>query len=155
MSEGVLVCGREDLGGAEALEGGLWCIEAPFEMRLSMLGGELLADEAHDGLEEVVEEAHLGIELIERVSLGNRIEAHIAQVAAYQGGILLFDEAIVILVVGTAAREGDAGHLLLPEAQQVGIEDFTAVVRVDFMDGEGRLRQERLEGSGNHQLTTP
>ena len=101
--------------------------------------------EMHNGLKEVVVDPHLVVELTEGQGLGNRVESIIAQVGAYEGGVLLFDEAVIVsfgfaqdrFVIGSAAGEMDARHFLFPESLQVVVEELGAVVRVDFEHGEG------------------
>jgi hypothetical protein len=91
----------------------------------------------HDRLKEVIVDPHLIIELIDSQHVGDGVEAFIAQISPDQGGVLLFDARIVILVVGAAAREGHALDALAPEAKHMMIEELTPVVGVNLLDGEG------------------
>lgn len=61
-----------------------------------------------------------------------------------QGKVLLFDEAVVILVKRAAAGEFDALCRLLPEVDEVVVEELTAVVGMDFV--LGRAGEPRCDG---------
>jgi hypothetical protein len=64
--------------------------------------------------------------------------------------VLLFDVRLVILPVGTAAGEGEL--LRLAGAQQVGVEELAAVVRIDSQQRNGQPRTHRLEGLTHRDL---
>jgi hypothetical protein len=60
--------------------------------------------------------------------------------------VLLLDEAIVVLAVGTAAGDLDAFDAVLPEADEMGVEELAAVVWMKLQDGKGETRENALEG---------
>ena len=105
---------------------------APDSVGLPGLGEDSLGGHAQDGLEEVVIEPHLVVEAVEEACLGHSVESCVAQVGADEGGILLLDEAVVILVKGSGARDLDAFDDVPPQAKKVVIEELAAVVGVDL-----------------------
>ena len=64
----------------------------------------------------------------------------------------MFHEAIVVLLVGSAAGELNALDDILPEAEQVVVEELTAVVRVDFQHWKGKSGQDTAKGIFHHQV---
>jgi len=118
-------------GFAEAVEGGArLVVAAPYLCRLALRRDHDLLCQAHHRLEEVVVHPHLVVELIDGDGLGDGIEPIVAQIGTNQGGVLLFDEAIVVLVVGSAAGELNTLDGVFPEAEQVVIEELAAVALV-------------------------
>ena len=61
-----------------------------------------------------------------------------AEVVTHQRRVLLFDEPVVLLVIGTAAGELDTWDGFIPEAEHMVVEELAAVVGVDLQDGEGK-----------------
>jgi hypothetical protein len=74
-----------------------------------------------------------------------------AEVGTDERAVLLFDETVIILLVGSGAGEGDVAGSLGPESEQVGIEELTAVVRMDLADGEGQMVEDMAEGITHDQ----
>ena len=129
----------EDAGSLQAVKGGLGGIKTTFdpdEVTIRVKDSRFLG-QTHDGLEEVVVAAHQVIELVEEIGLLNGIQAVVAKISPDQACVFLLDEAVIILVPGPAAGQVDTGDLLTPEADQVMVEKFAAVVRVNFPDREG------------------
>lgn len=79
----------------------------------------LLRHEMQNGLEEIVVEPQLLIEQIERVPLGYRVEPVIADIGPHERIVLLFDEAIIILLIWPRATEGQSRDFLAPEADEM------------------------------------
>jgi hypothetical protein len=129
---------REDVGSTESLKRSAGRAVATPDVRgavLSGVGGFLL--HAKDGLEEVVVEPHSVIEAVEGSGLGDRVEALMAEVASDEGGVLLLDEAVVVLVERATAGEAEARDSVVPVADEMIIEELTAIVRMDLQDREG------------------
>ena len=85
----------------------------------------------------------------------DRIETRIAQVGTNKRGFLLLHEAVVILVPGPAAREAHTLDGILPEGDEVVIEELAAIVRMDLVHREGQACQHAPEGVFHHQLAAP
>ena len=109
-------------------------------------GDDDLLCQAHDGLEEVVVAAHLLVELMEQLCLGHGVQAFMAQISADQGAVLLLHEGVVVLVIGSGSGQLYVASSLSPEAQQVVVEELTAVVGMDLLDFEGQLSENVAEG---------
>ena len=134
----VLLRSVEQVSSHESGQGSLRQIKSSFVAGGAVRAGlQGLLGQAHDRLEEVVIEPHVVVQPIESLSLQHRVEALGAQVSPDQGGILLLDEAVVVLVVRAATRQLHLLDPFAPEADQVGVEELAAVVRMDFPDGEG------------------
>jgi len=147
------VCCGERVPAAEPLEWGLRAVEGTFELPVELwVGDRGLGGQTHDRLEKVVIEPHEFVELVEQACLSDGIEAAVAQVGADQSKVLLLDEAIVVLVERAAAGDSDTGHLVSPEAEQVVVEEFGAIVGVDLADGEGDAAHDALGGILHHPL---
>ena len=58
------------------------------------------------------------------------IQAVVSYVSPHQCTILLLYEAVIILVIGAAATQAQSRNFLAEVADEVGIEEFAAVVRV-------------------------
>ena len=76
--------------------------------------------------------------MVDGDGLGDGIEAVVAQVGSDQARVLLFDEAIVILVVRSAAGECNTLDGTLKEAKQVVVEELAAVALVLYGQVQGR-----------------
>ena len=78
----------------------------------------------------------------------------------YEAIVIPFGFAQDKLVEGSAAGELNVLHLLPPEAQQVVVEEFAAVVGVHFQHGEGntgqdaRATSQAVQSSGGEQSHT-
>src|SRR4030042_2277750 len=136
----LLLC-RDGVSLAQAVQGGAGSVEASSDAKRLAVergrGSRCFLSEAHDRLEEVVVEPHLLIELVDGLGLFGSVKASRAQIGPDQGGVLLLHKAVVILVEGSAAGEGDVFDCLFPEADQVSVEEFAAVIGMDFQHGEG------------------
>ena len=58
------------------------------------------------------------------------IQAVVSYISPHQCTILLLHEAVIILVIGAAAAQARSRNLLAEVADEVGIEEFAAIVRV-------------------------
>ena len=65
------------------------------------------------------------------------IEPLIAKVGTYQSRVLLLDEPVIVLVEGAAAGKVDTLDSMLPEADEVVVEELAAVIWVDLNDRKG------------------
>src|SRR3989304_5085412 len=133
---------RYDAGGTQAVERGAGFVELPPDAGGGGGGGgdggkDGFLFETQDGLEEVVVEPHVVVKLVEQMGLPDGVQALIAEVGADQGAVLLLDEAVVVALEGSAARELNALVTVLPEAAQMIVEELAAVVGVNFQDGDG------------------
>ncbi len=59
-----------------------------------------------------------------------------AQAGPYQCVVLLLDDAVIVLAVGSAPTQLQANDLLTPEADHMVIEELAAVIRMQLHDGE-------------------
>ena len=117
---------------AEAVEGGSSPVVAVLHScRLTIItrDNDLLL-QPHHWLEEVVVEPRSVVEVVQSQGLGDGVETLVAQVSTNQGRVPLFDEAVVVLVVRSAAGEPHPLDPLLPEAEHVIIEELATVVRM-------------------------
>jgi len=124
----------------EPLEGGLGFVIG-FVDHASVAG---FRSHLHDRLEEVGVEPKMLVELVEEGELLIVVVAVIADGLADDGVVFLFDIAAVVLAVGAAAGEGDLE--ILAEAQQLGIDELAAIIRVEAEQGEGQVVFNALEG---------
>src|SRR6516162_691115 len=87
------------------------------------------------GLEEIHEQPHRGIQSRQRGRRFQALEAAIADRATHDRAILLFHPSLVVLAIGTAARELDR-HLLaiIPNGL---VHEHAVVVRVQPEQGKG------------------
>ena len=124
---------REGLHGTESVEGCAHVvIPSPDLGALSRLREDRLFDDTHDRLEEVVIEPHQVVEAVDILGLLHGVQAVIAPVGTYGVGIALFDERVVVLVVGPTAGQVHLRGLLFPEASHMVIEELAAVVGMNF-----------------------
>ncbi len=94
---------RDNFGGTEAPEEGAGLIEAALHVPGAVwVCGDFLLPQADHRLEQVVVDPHFVAELLEQQGLRHRVEALMAEESADLGKVLLFYEAIVILVKRTA-----------------------------------------------------
>src|SRR6266566_2528128 len=68
-----------------------------------LVSHDRLFAEVHRRLEQIVVDPHLLVERIHRLDLLGTIKAQVAKILAHQGVILLFDEAIIVFLVGATA----------------------------------------------------
>ena len=123
------------MGRTQTVEGGLGRGVAAFDTgRLTLLLDDDFLRQAHHRLKEIVVDPHLVIQPVQSQGLGDSVETVVTHIGSYQGVVLLFDEAVVILVIRSAAGQRNALDLLLPEAQQVVIEELRAIALV--LDGQ-------------------
>jgi hypothetical protein len=92
-------------------------------------------------LQEVVVDPYFVVELVDGDGLGDGIEAVVAQVSSDQARVLLFDEAIVVLVVRSAAGEGNTLDNALKEAKQVVVEELGLRAQLSRCRGGVRTRE--------------
>jgi hypothetical protein len=88
----------------------------------------LLLDEHHDWLEEVEVEPQGHVEGMEGGTGGRALIAVIADHLPHGGPVLLLDVGLVVFLVGSTTRGGDA--LLLAVALEVVVDELRAVVGV-------------------------
>lgn len=69
------------------------------------------------------------------MSLG--VQAVMPEISSDQAVVVLFDEAIVIFLVGATASDLQMEDLLLPVAQEMLIEELCTIVGMDFLNSEG------------------
>jgi hypothetical protein len=102
--ESFLLLWSNGFGQTEAIKGCLWSVmSSPDGDTVIIVTDDLLLDEAHDGLEEVVVEPHLVIEAIESQGLLDSVEPPVAEVGTYESTVLLLNEAVVVLHVRAAS----------------------------------------------------
>src|SRR4030067_1250780 len=119
-----LFCGQR-LRGAEAVEGSAGLVIAASDApRFAIRWQDSLLLQTHDGLEEVVVEPQLVIQAIDGLLLSHRVEAIVTQVGPYQSRVLLFHEAVDVLLVGAATGEVNAPGWLLPETDEMVVEEL-------------------------------
>src|SRR6187455_2540459 len=111
-------------------------------------------DEMQDRLEEVVVDPHLVVEGVQRRALLGRVEAGLAEVRPDQRVVLLFDEAIVVLLVGPRTREVEPGDLLTPDPHQMVVQKLRPIVGMELFDREWQSRQD-LPGADLHRALAP
>jgi len=139
LSEGRLAGRIQDGGGAQAVEGRLGAVIGAGQ---GAVGSATLVLQAHNGVEEVVQEPHAVVDLIEQVGLGDGVQPGEADVAADEGAVLLLDEGVVILAERAGAGKGQAGNRLLPVGEQEAIEELVAIIRMQLDDGERQAGQD-------------
>src|SRR5229473_708953 len=106
-------------------------------------------------LKQVVVEPHLLIERIQRCDLLRSVQAEVPEILTHQRVVLLLHHAIIVLVIGTAATQAHAFHLVFPEAHQVLIEELAAVVGMQFDDRKGQALQDVMEACFHGSLPSP
>jgi len=112
-------------------------------------GAEFLF-ELHHGLEEVGVEPEASIERMQEPELRWRIVAVVAHGAADDGEVFLFDEAVIVLAIGTASGEGDP--LLVTVAGEFVVDELCAVVGVQAQQGERQACPDILEAGEDMDL---
>src|SRR5262245_6568272 len=96
----------------------------------------LLRAKLHHRLEEVRIEPQMSIKLVEQFELWLCLVNQIYDIAPYDRIILLFDKTVIVLAV--VARTGEGDLLLQTVAQEMIIDKFAAVVRIDPQQIEGQ-----------------
>ena len=85
------------------------------------------------------------VDMVEQIGLLNRIKAAITHISPYQGIVLLFNKAIVILVPGPTTRKlKGVGHAI-PKSHDMVIEKLAAIIRVDFFYLDWQTSQNSLK----------
>lgn len=99
------------------------------------------ASQFHRGLEQILEDPKLIIELVGSLLGLCGVVAIPAHKLSDMGPVFLLDVRVIILFVGTRAGElnGTASWALLTEGKKVVVDELTAVVRVDPLEGERKL----------------
>src|SRR5512145_2796385 len=110
--------------------------------------------EAHDGLEEVVIKPELIVELVRQMGVSDSIQTVITKVGSDLAKVVFFNKAIIIFDVGTAATDVQGADPFTPTAQQNLIDEFGAVIWMNFQDREGQALFETLEAILDHQIGT-
>ena len=59
-----------------------------------------------------------------------------------KAAVVLFDETIIVLVIGSTARDFQIGHFLFPKTEEVPVEEFRPIIRMDFKHWKGQLSQD-------------
>ena len=95
--EDVLGLGLHERGVQDPAVRGTGAVVAPGELRAS---SDLL-DQSHLGLEEVHVQPQVSIELCEHIELGRGVVAQVADLLANDREVLLLDEAVVVLALGS------------------------------------------------------
>jgi hypothetical protein len=109
-------------------------------LRLVVATGELasvpdLFSELHDRLEVVGVQAEKLIEHPQELELPGPVVAVVADRAANDGIVFLLDIAVVVLVIGPTAGEGD--FLVFTVLFEVGVDELGAIVAVKAEEREG------------------
>ena len=138
---------RDVFGGENPLIRGLSEIVTLFD-----LGSvSRFLDEFQGGLKEVLIEPESVIESGQLSAGSFPFVAEIADGLSHDVPVLLFDVTLIVLSIRTTAREGD---LTLPTVpQQVGVDEFAAVVAVQAQKGKGETRTHSLDGGRDLELT--
>ena len=97
-----------------------------------------LASQLHRGLEQVLEDPKLIIELVGGLLGLCGVIAIPAHKLSDMGPVFLLDVRVVVFFVGTRSGElnGAASWALLTEGKKVVVDELAAVVRVDSLEGE-------------------
>jgi len=119
-------------GGTQAVEGSRRSVVAAFHSRTLCFLGEGLLGQAHDRLEEVVVGPQSVVELVGKQGLGNGVEAVRAEQGTHEGGVLLFDDTVVILLIGSTARQTNSLSQFFPEVEEVVVEEGGVVVGMNL-----------------------
>jgi len=110
-------------------------VDAPGALLLS----SFLAEELHDRLEAIGEGAEeVGVEGVEPGLLCRGVEAVVADQAAHQRPVLLFDVAVVVLVEWPRASEDDL--VVLAVREELVVDELAAGVGMDAEKTEGQLQ---------------
>ena len=88
-------------------------------------------------MEEVGIEAEKSIQLVEKRKLIFSLITQIANGFSHHDPVLLFDRAVIILFGRTRPSEGDPFFLTVPN--QLLVDEFPAVIRIDSQEGEKKL----------------
>lgn len=67
----------------------------------------------------------------------------------------MFDEAVVVFLIGPIPGELEIYYRLLPEADQVVIEELATIVRMEFQYREWQAGQDTAETIFHNQVTAP
>ena len=106
--------------------------------------------ELHHGLEEVAERPQMRVEVGQQCQLAGTVVAPVADRAAHDGVVLLFDEAVVVFLVGTAPGEGD--RLALAVADELEVDELRAIIAVQPEQGEREPAADLLQGGKDMAL---
>ena len=91
------------LSKTEAIKGCLCSVVSSSDGDAVMVvADDLLLDQAHDGLEEVVIEPHIVIEAIESQGLVHSVKPPVAKVGSNESTVLLLHEPVVVFEVRAA-----------------------------------------------------
>src|SRR6266700_6134747 len=77
------------------------------------------------------------------------------QVLAHQTVVFLFHHAVIVFLIGTAAAQLHPDHFVFPEVHQMGIEELTAIIRMQFSYRKGHPRQDATEACFHSRLPAP
>src|ERR1700730_18851269 len=99
----------------------------------------------HHWLKEVVIHPHFVIQHIHRSYLLRGLQADGPEILANERIILLLDKAIIIFLIGTAPTQLEASDRFTPEAHQVMVEEFGAIIGMQFFHRKGRALQDVAE----------
>src|SRR5260221_14006730 len=76
-------------------------------------------------------------------------------ILAHQRVVLLLHDAIIVLLIRTAARELHPHNFVLPEVHQVLIEELAAIIRMQFADRERQSFYDATKSGFHGALPTP
>ena len=110
----------EFLGAGQPVQGRRGRVVSAFDLTIF----KVFLVQAHHGLEEVMVQPKLVIELVEQVGLGNRVETIVTSIGAHMGEVVFFDKAIVIFGIRASAAEFQGMGTFLPEPHQMIVEKF-------------------------------
>lgn len=71
----------------------------------------------------------------------HRIKAGVAKEGAHERVVLLLDKAIIVLLVGAAARQSDVWDGIVEVAHQVMVQEFAPVVGTRSVSKIGKSRR--------------
>jgi hypothetical protein len=106
-----------------------------------------LFSELHDRLEVIGVQAENLIEHPQELELPRRVVAVVADCAANDGIVFLLDIAVVVLVIGPTAGEGD--FLVFAVLFEVGVDELGAVVGVEAQERKGESGADSFDGGKN------
>ena len=135
--EGCELFGVSLSGLYDPLKGGTGCVIAANKSRAFVD----LAFKLHRGLKQILEDPKLIIELVGGLLGLCGVVAIPAHKLPDMGPVFLLDVRVVVLFVGTRSGElnGAASWALLTEGKKVVVDELTAVVRVDPLEGERKM----------------
>jgi hypothetical protein len=108
-------------------------------------GAHSLLVNEFDRRQEIIQEGTPGaVDSGEGLVLGGGVEAVVADILPDAGEIFLFDEAVVVFLVGSATGKGDV--MGIASGQEGTVDKFRAVVAVDAEEGEGESGMDVREG---------